>query len=642
MALPVTPPYVFGNVTSSIPLTNLDADFATIYAAVNGIGNGTVSLANVSITGGTISNVSETATSYVATKVISTSSNIGAYSYGTLSYSDVNIFESFAASANTYVQNILQNTNAGTAASADYVVSNNLGTATTYYGDFGMNSSGWTGIAGTNSFGAPNMVYLTATTGDLLIGTTTANTLRFATNAGADSMQINGTTGIVSFPTTSAITLPNGTTGQQPTGVAGMLRFNSTTTQFEGYNGTSWASVSGGAAGSNTQVQFNSSGALAGSANMTFNGTALTLANDASISGLTVGKGGGAVNTNTVFGLGAGAANTTGSGEVFIGYQAGANNTTGSFNTAIGQQALQANTTASNNTAVGYQAAYTNQTAPRVNAFGYQAAYSANTLGYICAFGYQAAYATTSGYNITAIGNASLTANTTGVYNVAVGDQSLVTNTTGGYNVAIGYTALNSNTTASNNTAVGYQSGYSITTGTNNTCLGYSAGGYVTNLTTGSNNIYVGAYSQPSSASVGFELMIGNGTGKGTNTGYINMNGGGTYQGNNSTLWSITSDQRLKKNIVDNNVGLEKITQIKVRNFEYRLPEEVTELDQSSAINIKGIQLGAIAQELKEVLPDCVKTESTGVMSVDASNLTWYLVNAIKELKAEIDQLKGK
>jgi hypothetical protein len=44
---------------------------------------------------------------------------------------------------------------------------------------------------------------------------------------------------------------------------------------------------------------------------------------------------------------------------------------------------------------------------------------------------------------------------------------------------------------------------------------------------------------------------------------------------------------------------------------------------------------------LQQVLPDCVKTESTGVMSVDASNITWYLVNAIKELKAEFDAYKA-
>jgi len=45
-----------------------------------------------------------------------------------------------------------------------------------------------------------------------------------------------------------------------------------------------------------TQVLYNSSGLVVGSANMTFDGSKLTLANDASISGLTVGKGGGAVN----------------------------------------------------------------------------------------------------------------------------------------------------------------------------------------------------------------------------------------------------------------------------------------------------------------------------------------------------------
>jgi hypothetical protein len=44
-----------------------------------------------------------------------------------------------------------------------------------------------------------------------------------------------------------AMLIPNGTTAQRPTGAAGYLRFNSTTSQFEGYNGTSWASVGGAA-----------------------------------------------------------------------------------------------------------------------------------------------------------------------------------------------------------------------------------------------------------------------------------------------------------------------------------------------------------------------------------------------------------
>ena len=65
-------------------------------------------------------------------------------------------------------------------------------------------------------------------------------------------------------------------------------------------------------------------------------------------------------------------------------------------------------------------------------------------------------------------------------------------------------------------------------------------------------------------------------------------------------------------------------------------------MPKESAIDIKGVQIGAIAQELALVLPDCVKTESTGVMSVDASNITWHLINAVKELSAEVSALKAK
>jgi hypothetical protein len=194
------------------------------------------------------------ATGYTASGTITGSSSTGVYAYGTLGYTDVNHILTMQSSQNSYIQMEIQNTNTGATASSDVVVGNNNTTASTYYGDFGMNSSGWTGTAGTNSFNAPNMVYLTATTGDLLLGTTTANTIRFAVGGGADAMQINGTTSIVSFPTTGAITLPAGTTAQEPTGVAGMLRFNTTTSQFEGYNGSSWASVGGAAISNDTST----------------------------------------------------------------------------------------------------------------------------------------------------------------------------------------------------------------------------------------------------------------------------------------------------------------------------------------------------------------------------------------------------
>ena len=62
----------------------------------------------------------------------------------------------------------------------------------------------------------------------------------------------------------------------------------------------------------------------------------------------------------------------------------------------------------------------------------------------------------------------------------------------------------------------------------------------------------------------------------------------------------------------------------------------------SIPINEKGVQIGVIAQEIQEVLPDIVETESTGVKRVNPDNLTWYLVNAVKELSAENTALKSR
>jgi len=51
------------------------------------------------------------------------------------------------------------------------------------------------------------------------------------------------------FNGTCALKVPVGTTAQQPTPVTGMVRFNSTQTQYEGYNGTVWTSIGGAQAG---------------------------------------------------------------------------------------------------------------------------------------------------------------------------------------------------------------------------------------------------------------------------------------------------------------------------------------------------------------------------------------------------------
>ena len=58
-------------------------------------------------------------------------------------------------------------------------------------------------------------------------------------------------------------------------------------------------------------------------------------------------------------------------------------------------------------------------------------------------------------------------------------------------------------------------------------------------------------------------------------------------------------------------------------------------------VDVKGVQVGVIAQEIQEVLPDVVEELNTGALSVNPDNITWYLVNAIKELSAEVNALKA-
>ncbi len=60
-----------------------------------------------------------------------------------------------------------------------------------------------------------------------------------------------------SFTSTGALTISKGNTSQRPTAVSGMLRFNTQTTEFEGYNGTAWASVGGAALVNDTSTTSN-------------------------------------------------------------------------------------------------------------------------------------------------------------------------------------------------------------------------------------------------------------------------------------------------------------------------------------------------------------------------------------------------
>ena len=56
--------------------------------------------------------------------------------------------------------------------------------------------------------------------------------------------------------TTDAIRIPVGTTAQRPTAATGQIRYNSSNSQFEGYNGTAWGQLGGGATGGGADAVF--------------------------------------------------------------------------------------------------------------------------------------------------------------------------------------------------------------------------------------------------------------------------------------------------------------------------------------------------------------------------------------------------
>lgn len=379
-------------------------------------------------------------------------------------------------------------------------------------------------------------------------------------------------------------------------------------------------------------------------------------------------------------------ANTTGDYSVAVGYGALDSNTEGDKNVAVGYNALTANTTADDNTAVGNSAAGSNTTGLGNVAVGHSALY-ANVLGHYStvvgtyALDAQAPTGSTSMYNC-AFGAFAGTNLTTGLQNTFVGGYSAGTGTvTGHSNTAVGYIAGNDissgaqntflgshagyeNAGASYNTFLGAYSGYSTDTGTHNTVVGRYA---AYSMTSGHNNVVIGENACSNTANeelttAGYCVAIGNnvnlgsatadyqvvigttGTvGKGASTAFLNANSGAAYQGDNNASWTTTSDRRIKKNISDNDVGLDAINQIRVRNYEYRKPEEITDLPSHLAVEKEGVQVGVVAQEIREVLPNVVKEEEeTGFLSVSNDDVTWHLVNAVKELSAKVKELEEK
>ena len=119
-----------------------------------------------------------------------------------------------AAVSSSYLQTILQNSSATAGASTNYVLSNNLGTDSTYYGEFGMNSSVFSASTPSDFFSINNGVYFSGHDGDITVGSGNGFKYYMAWGTAGQSAHVINATGAIGLSTNLGTTPAlSGTTG---------------------------------------------------------------------------------------------------------------------------------------------------------------------------------------------------------------------------------------------------------------------------------------------------------------------------------------------------------------------------------------------------------------------------------------------
>jgi hypothetical protein len=101
-------------------------------------------------------------------------------------------------------------------------------------------------------------------------------------------------------------------------------------------------------------------------------------------------------------------------------------------------------------------------------------------------------------------------------------------------------------------------------------------------------------------------------------------------------LGTCSSDRRLKKDITPFAPALDKVTALQPVHYYWRADEFPNRHFGNSQ------NYGLIAQDVEQVLPELVATDSDGYKAVDYSKLPLLTIQAVKELKAENDARKAE
>jgi len=113
----------------------------------------------------------------------------------------------------------------------------------------------------------------------------------------------------------------------------------------------------------------------------------------------------------------------------------------------------------------------------------------------------------------------------------------------------------------------------------------------------------------------------------------------GEIRATNNITAFYSSDKRLKENIVNIPNALDKLMDINGVEFDWSSEYMEAHGGQDDLFNRKH-QVGVIAQEVEKVLPEIVADRPDGYKAVRYEQLVPLLIEAIKELKTEIDTHK--
>jgi hypothetical protein len=111
----------------------------------------------------------------------------------------------------------------------------------------------------------------------------------------------------------------------------------------------------------------------------------------------------------------------------------------------------------------------------------------------------------------------------------------------------------------------------------------------------------------------------------------------GEIRATNNVTAFYSSDERLKDNVQVITNALAKVLQIRGVEFDWN---NLTEPE--DGYFVRKHDVGVIAQEVEKILPEVVGTREDGIKAVKYDRIIPLLIEAIKELKAEINALKGK